>query len=74
MGGESVKEVVRKLMYRTISNELGQNFSWEGRKGKRPFQKLKLADALIRKLGQENKNYLLSKLLTVLGAVRFRKN
>jgi len=34
IGGPTVKEVVKHLMYRLFENSLGMEYSWEGKKKK----------------------------------------
>ncbi|VEN45439.1 unnamed protein product [Callosobruchus maculatus] len=48
MGGDSAKELAKKILYRCLTNELGQEFSWEGAKGKRPFKNLLLSQAVLK--------------------------
>ncbi|XP_074028720.1 uncharacterized protein isoform X1 [Leptinotarsa decemlineata] len=48
LGGTNLKDVTRKILYKTLSNEIGSLFSWDGAKGKRQFKKQKLANVIIR--------------------------
>lgn len=47
MGGQSYGHAVRRLLYLTISNEVGLLFSWNGAKQKRPFKNLHLAKGIL---------------------------
>lgn len=40
MGGSTVHEIVTRIMYRVLTNEIGQKYSWEGGKGKQKFNQL----------------------------------
>lgn len=42
-----VPEITRKIMYRIITNEFAQLYSWEGGKGKRKFVNLTLSRVII---------------------------
>ncbi|XP_064463676.1 uncharacterized protein LOC135374674 [Ornithodoros turicata] len=41
LGGSSVRSAVRRILSHTFTNELAQQYSWEGRKGKLKFVELK---------------------------------
>ncbi|KAJ8950902.1 hypothetical protein NQ314_007759 [Rhamnusium bicolor] len=47
IGGSSINQVTRKIMYRTLSNEVGMEYSWEGAKKKKPFKNLALAAVIL---------------------------
>lgn len=46
IGGSTVKEVTRRIMYRVFTNEVGILYSWEGAKKKKPFKKLTVASTI----------------------------
>ncbi|XP_054270685.1 uncharacterized protein LOC128991639 [Macrosteles quadrilineatus] len=46
VGGSSVEDSVRRILVRTITNEVAISFSWEGRKGKRPLSNLAIIKVL----------------------------
>ncbi|GAB1860782.1 DUF4806 domain-containing protein [Camponotus japonicus] len=47
IGGLNVKEVVRRIMYRVFTNEVGMSYSWEGAKKKKVFKNLAVASIII---------------------------
>ncbi|CAG9771713.1 unnamed protein product [Ceutorhynchus assimilis] len=47
VGGSDVPEIVKRLMYKLLTNEVGNLFSWDGAKGKRKFKCLKLANVIL---------------------------
>ncbi|XP_018574518.1 uncharacterized protein LOC108913446 isoform X3 [Anoplophora glabripennis] len=47
IGGNSVNQVTRKIMYRTVSNKIGMEYSWEGAKKKKPFKSLGLSVVIL---------------------------
>ncbi|XP_030753180.1 uncharacterized protein LOC115884507 isoform X2 [Sitophilus oryzae] len=47
LGGNMVPEITRKIMYRIMTNEFAQLYSWEGGKGKRKFVNLTLSKVVI---------------------------
>ncbi|XP_071573478.1 uncharacterized protein [Temnothorax nylanderi] len=47
IGGCNVKEIVRRLMYRIFSNEVGMSYSWEGAKKKKVFKNLAIASIIL---------------------------
>lgn len=47
--GSSVKNFNQRALQRLISNNLAEMYSWFGRRGKKAFYKLKLADLIIGK-------------------------
>ncbi|KAF5275715.1 hypothetical protein FQR65_LT16591 [Abscondita terminalis] len=47
IGGSSVLEVTKTLMYRSMTNKLGSSYTWEGIKSKNSFKSLKLSRAII---------------------------
>jgi hypothetical protein len=55
IGGRDVKEAVRNCLYHLFDKDLAIQFSYCGRKGKRPFDKLEikrvLLDAILRTSG-----------------------
>lgn len=55
IGGRDVKDAVRNCLYHLFDKELAIKFSYCGRKGKRPFDKLEirrvLLDAILRTSG-----------------------
>ncbi|KAB0804097.1 hypothetical protein PPYR_01067 [Photinus pyralis] len=48
IGGNEAKTMTKKIMYRLFSNEIGQNFSFEGAKGKEVFKNLFIYKAIVR--------------------------
>ncbi|KAJ8973696.1 hypothetical protein NQ317_015362 [Molorchus minor] len=46
-GGTSYKEVIRRIMSKTLTNELAVSFSWKGWKAKEEFSKYILAGVII---------------------------
>jgi len=49
IGGDTARELTKRIMYRTFSNELGQLYSWDGAKGKNQFKTLGLAQVILSK-------------------------
>lgn len=49
MGGQSVPQAVRKILYRLLSNEVASLYSWEGAKHKTPLKNLLLAKCILGK-------------------------
>jgi len=47
IGGPTVKEVVKRLMYRLFENSLGMEYSWEGKKKKKVFKSLLISKVII---------------------------
>lgn len=47
MGGRMVSEITRKIMYKVMSNDFAQKYSWEGGKGKRKFVNISLSRLVI---------------------------
>ncbi|CAG9823908.1 unnamed protein product [Phaedon cochleariae] len=47
MGGTTVPEITRKLLYKIITNEFAELYSWEGGKGKRKFINVTLSRLVI---------------------------
>lgn len=48
-GGSDPHVMIRNIMKKTITNNVAQQFSWAGKKTKRSFKNLKLANVIIRK-------------------------
>ncbi|KAK5641982.1 hypothetical protein RI129_008149 [Pyrocoelia pectoralis] len=48
IGGETVKQTTKTLMYRVFSNKLGSSYTWEGLKTKHVFKTLKIAQVVIK--------------------------
>ncbi|KAG5878876.1 hypothetical protein JTB14_027809 [Gonioctena quinquepunctata] len=48
LGGNTCKDITRKILEKVLSNEVGQLFSWDGAKGKQKFKTQKLATTIIR--------------------------
>ncbi|KAF5285062.1 hypothetical protein FQR65_LT02375 [Abscondita terminalis] len=46
IGGTDTSEMVKRLMYKMFTNEVGVLFSWDGAKGKLQFKKLKIANVI----------------------------
>ncbi|XP_064467943.1 uncharacterized protein LOC135378790 isoform X2 [Ornithodoros turicata] len=55
LGGNTVKSSVRRIMSHILSDELGQLYSWEGRKGKLKFLELKFPSIILRALHTHKK-------------------
>ncbi|CAL1681237.1 unnamed protein product [Lasius platythorax] len=55
IGGLNVKEVVRRIMYRVFTNEVGMSYSWEGAKKKKVFKNLAVASVIMSSV-RLNKN------------------
>lgn len=49
VGGLTVKEVTRRIMYKVFTNEVGSLYSWEGAKKKKSFKKLRIASVILSK-------------------------
>jgi len=47
IGGPTVKEVVKRMMYRLFENCLGMEYSWEGKKKKKVFKSLLISKVII---------------------------
>ncbi|XP_029170306.1 uncharacterized protein LOC114939994 isoform X1 [Nylanderia fulva] len=47
IGGCTVKEIVRRIMYRIFTNEVGMSYSWEGAKKKKVFKNLAVASVIL---------------------------
>lgn len=47
IGGNSLPQTVRTILYRVFTNEAAQEFSWEGAKKKKIFKTLQFARALL---------------------------
>ncbi|XP_050316151.1 uncharacterized protein LOC126750552 isoform X2 [Anthonomus grandis grandis] len=47
VGGSDVSEIVKRLMYKIFTNELGTLFSWDGAKGKLKFKNLRIATVIL---------------------------
>ncbi|KAK4885947.1 hypothetical protein RN001_002218 [Aquatica leii] len=48
LGGGTVKEITKRIMFRIINNETAQLYSWEGQKGKQKFKDLLLGKLIIK--------------------------
>lgn len=46
MGGHTAHMMVRNILKKAITNPLAENFSWVGRKAKRSFRDLHLAQVI----------------------------
>ncbi|XP_064460624.1 uncharacterized protein LOC135370734 [Ornithodoros turicata] len=55
LGGNSTKVAVRRIMSYVLSNELGRQYSWEGRKGKLPLRDLNLPKLILRTIHSHKK-------------------
>ncbi|XP_064488379.1 uncharacterized protein LOC135400478 [Ornithodoros turicata] len=49
LGGHNTKVAVRRMLSYVITDELGRQYSWEGKKGKLPFRDLRLPGLILRK-------------------------
>lgn len=49
IGGSNVKDIVRRMMYRIFTNEVGMSYSWEGAKKKKIFKNLAVATTILCK-------------------------
>jgi len=47
IGGPTVKEVVKRMMYRLFENCLGMEYSWEGKKKKKVFRSLLISKVIM---------------------------
>ncbi|XP_067216817.1 uncharacterized protein [Linepithema humile] len=47
IGGSCIKEIVRRIMYRVFTNEVGMSYSWEGAKKKKVFKNLAVASVIL---------------------------
>ncbi|XP_039302731.1 uncharacterized protein LOC113003541 [Solenopsis invicta] len=47
IGGTTLKELIKKLMYRLFFNEVGMLYSWEGAKKKKVFKNLNIAAVIL---------------------------
>ncbi|KAF5296942.1 hypothetical protein FQR65_LT10093 [Abscondita terminalis] len=47
-GGSEIKVLTKKIMYKMLSNEIGQLYNWEGTKKKKSFKSLLLAELIIK--------------------------
>ncbi|KAK4885831.1 hypothetical protein RN001_002102 [Aquatica leii] len=48
LGGGTVKEITKRIMFSIINNETAQLYSWEGQKGKQKFKDLLLGKLIIK--------------------------
>ncbi|KAF5289812.1 hypothetical protein FQR65_LT11742 [Abscondita terminalis] len=48
IGGDTAKELTKRIMYRTMTNIMGQLYSWDGAKGKRPFKNLLFCQLVLK--------------------------
>ncbi|KAK5642487.1 hypothetical protein RI129_008654 [Pyrocoelia pectoralis] len=48
IGGENSVKITKRIMYRAMTNEVGQLFSFEGAKGKNIFKNLTLFSTIIK--------------------------
>ncbi|XP_064482990.1 uncharacterized protein LOC135395832, partial [Ornithodoros turicata] len=48
LGGATPKAAVRRILAYIMTDELGQQYSWEGRKGKKIFKDLRLPSIILR--------------------------
>ncbi|XP_036142698.1 uncharacterized protein LOC118645535 [Monomorium pharaonis] len=55
LGGPTVKEVVKRVMYKLFQNSLGMEYSWEGKEKKKVFKSL-LISSVIMDVVRANKN------------------
>ncbi|XP_036144753.1 uncharacterized protein LOC118646286 [Monomorium pharaonis] len=55
LGGPTVKEVVKRVMYKLFQNSLGMEYSWEGKRKKKVFKSL-LISSVIMDVVRANKN------------------
>lgn len=49
MGGSNPHVMIRNMLKKVLTNTLARHFSWAGKKAKRNFKDLKLANVIIRK-------------------------
>lgn len=49
VGWQDVNEIVKRLMYKLLTNEIGRKYSWDGAKGKLKFKTMRLSAVLIGK-------------------------
>ncbi|XP_077276928.1 uncharacterized protein LOC143908251 [Temnothorax americanus] len=47
IGGSNVKELIKRIMYRILLNEVGMLYSWEGAKKKKAFKNLNIAAVIL---------------------------
>ncbi|KAF5295097.1 hypothetical protein FQA39_LY13248 [Lamprigera yunnana] len=55
IGGQNLESAIKRIMRLLISNEVAQNYSWTGARGKKPFMTLKLADVIFKSIRQQKK-------------------
>lgn len=58
VGGKSLKDNVNSILIRTLSNEVAENFSWLGKKGKFIFGQLQLCSAIMSEFFKNILHYL----------------
>lgn len=49
VGGKTVKDITRRIMYKLFTNDLGHQYSWDGAKGKKAFKNLTISSVIISK-------------------------
>lgn len=49
VGGVNVADIVKRLMYKIFTNEVGSLFSWDGAKRKEKFKHLKIYSVILSK-------------------------
>lgn len=49
MGGQSLPQAVRNILYKLLTNEVALLYSWDGAKKKAPLKKLLLARCILGK-------------------------
>lgn len=47
IGGSSVKEIVRRIMYRCFTNNMGMKFTWGEANKKRKFKELLISKIIL---------------------------
>lgn len=49
IGGSSVKEIVKRIIYRCFTNNMGKKFTWERTNKKRKFKELLISKIILGK-------------------------
>ncbi|XP_011696482.1 PREDICTED: uncharacterized protein LOC105455117 [Wasmannia auropunctata] len=55
IGGSNLKELIKRIMYRILLNEVGMLYSWEGAKKKKVFKNLSIAAVILDVIRKSSK-------------------
>ncbi|XP_067208082.1 protein PFC0760c-like isoform X2 [Linepithema humile] len=65
IGGSSLKELIKRIMYRILLNEVGMLYSWEGAKKKKAFKNLSIAAVILDVVRKSSKFQSATELETI---------